>query len=71
MKIINIAKEVEHLNDEEYLTYYVFNKLKSAKNGMTSTALCSHYSFSQQKPVVDRTDVLDRYKKLMESKYEQ
>lgn len=70
MKLLNIAKEVEHLNDEEYLTYYVFNKLKFAKNGMTSKAICSHYSFSQQKNEVDKTDILERYKQIMESKHE-
>lgn len=71
MKIVNIAKDVEHLNDEEYLTYYVFDKLRKAKNGMTSKAICAHYSFSQQKAEVDKTDILSRYKKLMEAKYEQ
>ena len=70
MKILNVAKAVEHLNDEEFLTYYIFNFLKNAKNGMTSSAICAHYSFSQQKTEVDKTDILERYKKLMEEKYE-
>lgn len=65
LKLIDMPKRVEHLNDEEFLTYYIFNYLKNVKNCLTSNCLCSHYSFSQQKAEVDNTDILDRYKKLV------
>lgn len=65
LKLLNMPKLVVHLNDEEFLTYYVFNFLKNAKNGLTSKCKCAHYSFSQQKTVIDKTDILERYKKLV------
>lgn len=68
MKLINIAKQVENLNDEEFLTYYIFNIAKKLKNSLTSTALCAHYSFSQQKNEIDKTNILLRYKTLLNLK---
>ena len=68
MKLINIAKQVENLNDEEFLTYYIFNITKKLKNSLTSTALCAHYSFSQQKNEIDKTNILMRYKTLLNLK---
>ena len=66
MKLLKITKDLEKYNDEEYLCYYIFDKLKKAKHGLTSKCICSHYSFSPQKSDMDKTNILEKYKALIQ-----
>ena len=68
MKILKITEDLKKYNDEEFLGCYIFDKLKKAKHGLTSKCICAHYSFSPQKAEMDKTDILERYKKLIEKK---
>ena len=67
-KLLKLLDDVGKENDEHVFTYHVFNKIPKAKNIVIDDCLVCHYAFSKQKDEIDKTNILERYKKLVKNK---
>lgn len=57
--------------DEEIYIAEIWPEESNRMNAICGNAIVSHYTFSPyQKPVVERTDILDRYRELANKKFE-
>jgi hypothetical protein len=62
----NHYKKIANSKDEEEYLTNIVTKNKNIVNCICGNALCSHYSYWTQKEFLDKTNILKKYKEILE-----